>query len=84
MDFNAVLSEVQSWPPEQRLRLIEEVWDGLAEEGQEPELTDDLKDLLDRRLEALDKNPEAVVPWEVVEARALERFRNEPPGRSHS
>jgi len=75
MDFKAVLTEVQSWPSEDRLRLIEEVWDGLADEEAEADLTDDLKDLLDRRLEALDNNPSAVVPWEAVEARAIERFR---------
>lgn len=75
MDFKAVLTEVQSWPAEDRLRLIEVVWDGLSDAGTEPELSDDLKDLLDRRLEALDRNPDAVIPWEVVEARALERFR---------
>jgi putative addiction module component (TIGR02574 family) len=75
MDLKAVLTEVQTWPPGDRLRLIDEVWDGLSDEESEPELTGDLKDLLDRRLEALDRNPDAVVPWEVVEARALERFR---------
>jgi putative addiction module component (TIGR02574 family) len=73
MDLKAVLTEVQSWPPEDRLRLIEEVWDGLPDE--EYEVTEELKDLLDRRLDALEKNPDAVVPWSVVEARALERFQ---------
>jgi putative addiction module component (TIGR02574 family) len=75
MDLRAVLAAVQSWPVEERLRLIEEVWDGLSEDGNEPELTEELKAELDRRLEALDRNPDAVVPWEVVKARALERFR---------
>lgn len=74
MDLKAVLAEVQTWPPADRFRLIEEVWDGLSGEGSETELGDELKDLLDRRLEALDRNPDAVVPWEVVEARALQRF----------
>jgi putative addiction module component (TIGR02574 family) len=75
MDFESVLTAVRSWPTEERLRLIEEVWDELSEEDHPTELTEDLKALLDRRLEALEKNPDAVVPWEVVEARALERFR---------
>jgi putative addiction module component (TIGR02574 family) len=75
MDLQTVLTEVQSWPVEDRLRLIEEVWDGLAEDGPQPELTEELKTLLDQRLDALDQNPDAVVPWESVEARALKRFR---------
>lgn len=74
MDLKTVLAEVQSWPAEDRLRLIEEVWDTFPEEGPEPELTQGVKDLLDRRLAALEKNPDAVVPWEQVEARARERF----------
>lgn len=68
MDLKAVLTEVQSWPPEDRLRLIEEVWDGLSDEGYEPELTEELKDLLDRRLAALDADPGNVVTWEEIKA----------------
>ena len=75
MDLKAVLTEVQSWPEEDRLRLIEEVWDGLAGGDHEFEISEELRELLDRRIDALDKNPGAVIPWEVVQARALERFR---------
>lgn len=66
MDIKTILSEVQSWPPEDRLRLIEEVWDGLAEEGYEPELTEELKGLLDRRLAALDADPSNVLTWDEI------------------
>lgn len=67
MDLKAVLTEVQSWPPEDRLRLIEEVWDGLAdEEGSEFEPTEDLKNLLDRRLAALDADPGNVMTWDEI------------------
>lgn len=75
MDLKSVLTEVQSWPREDRLRLIEEVWDGLDEEEPETELSEDVRSLLDRRLEALETHPENVVAWEVVEARARERFQ---------
>jgi putative addiction module component (TIGR02574 family) len=70
MDLKAVLTEVQSWPPEDRLRLIEEVWDGLSDDGYEPELTEELKALLDRRLAALDADPSNVMTWEQVKAYA--------------
>lgn len=68
MDLEAVLSEVRTWPAEHRLRLIEEVWDGLSEGGLEPEPTEDLKELLDRRLAALDADPDSVMTWEEIEA----------------
>ena len=66
MDLKAVLSEVRSWPVEARLQLIEEVWDDLSDEGYEPELSEDLKALLDRRLAALDADPGNVVTWDEI------------------
>lgn len=68
MDLKAVLTEVQCWPPEDRLRLIEEVWDGLAEESRQPDLTEELKDLLDHRLAALDADPGNVLTWDEIKA----------------
>jgi putative addiction module component (TIGR02574 family) len=68
MDLKAVLTEVRCWPPEDRLRLIEEVWDGLAEEDYQPELTEELKDLLDGRLAALDADPGNVLTWDEIKA----------------
>lgn len=76
MDLQSILSEVNSWPVEDRLRLVEEIWDRLDSQGCSEEIPDELKSELDRRLDALDKNPEAATPWEVVEARTLQRFRN--------
>jgi putative addiction module component (TIGR02574 family) len=68
MDLKAVLTEIQCWSPEDRLRLIEEVWDGLTEQGYQPELTEELKELLDRRLAALDADPSDVLTWEEIKA----------------
>jgi putative addiction module component (TIGR02574 family) len=66
MDLQTVINEVDSWPVEDRLRLMEEIWEGLRDQGFEPELTDELKAMLDRRLEALDANPENVKTWEEI------------------
>jgi putative addiction module component (TIGR02574 family) len=68
MDLRAILTEVQCWPPEDRLCLIEEVWDGLADEGYEPEIDEELKDLLDHRLAALDADPGNVFTWDEIKA----------------
>ncbi|MDG3007125.1 addiction module protein [Paludisphaera mucosa] len=75
MDLQAVLSEIRNWTVEDQLRLIEEVWDGLTDHDAEEGLAEDVKELLDRRIEASDKAPAAAIPWEEVQARALERFR---------
>lgn len=74
LDIEAVRTAIRSWTIEDRFRLIGAVWDDLTEENQPSELSKELRDLLDDRIEAFEKNPEAVVPWEVVEAQALKRF----------
>jgi len=68
MDLRSVLSEVQTWPAQDRLRLIEEVWDGLSDASLEPELSDELKTLLDQRLAALDADPGNVLSWDEIKA----------------
>ncbi len=75
MNIQSVLAEVGAWPTVDRLRLMEKIWDGLSEEGEGFEPSEELKGLLDRRIAALETHRDSVVPWEVVEARALERFR---------
>ena len=59
----------------ERLQLAEEIWDSLEAELPEFPLSDAQKQELDRRIAAPEANPDAVVPWEEVEARALARFR---------
>jgi putative addiction module component (TIGR02574 family) len=75
MDLQAILSEVDSWSIEDRIRLVQEVWDRLVDQGYEPELTDEMKAELDRRLADHRANPGAAIPWEQVKAEALARLR---------
>jgi putative addiction module component (TIGR02574 family) len=67
MDFNAVLSEVDSWPVDQRIQLVQTVWDRLLEAGFEPALPASQRADLDRRLAALEASPEDVLSWEQVQ-----------------
>lgn len=75
MDYQSVLDAVESLSIVDRIRLVQDIWDRLGDQGDEPKLTDDLKAELDRRIDELDRNPDAGIPWEVVKARALERVR---------
>lgn len=74
MDYQTVLSEVESWPVRERLRLLQEVWDRLPADDN-LELSDELKAELDVRIDALDRNPEAAVPWDVIRDRLTARFQ---------
>ena len=75
MDMKTVLAETDSWPVDQRILLLHELWDRLVERGYEPELTEDQKAELDRRIAEDDAAPDDVVAWEEVKAEALDRIR---------
>ena len=75
MDPQTVLAEVESWSIEDRIRLVQEIWDRLTDQGHEPELSDAMKVEIDRRLAAHVANPDAAIPWDQVEAEALARLR---------
>lgn len=73
MDMTAVLQEVDTWSPEQRLRLVEEVWNGLIDQGYEPDLTEAQRQELDRRIADADAKPGDVFSSEDVRRYARER-----------
>jgi putative addiction module component (TIGR02574 family) len=59
----------------ERLQLVQEIWDSIADEQDQIPLTEEQKKEIDRRLEAYRANPDSGIPWEVVRARAEERLR---------
>jgi putative addiction module component (TIGR02574 family) len=66
---------IQSLSVEERLQLIDVLWDSIAEEPGEPALTEAQSQELERRLAAHEASPDAVVPWEQIKAEALARAR---------
>jgi len=73
MDLMTVLHEVDSWPVDDQIQLVQEVWDRLVDQDLEPGLTEAQAIEIDRRLAAYKASPENVVPWEEVKAKALAR-----------
>lgn len=63
--------EIRSLPVGERLDLLEELW--REAETESPGLLDWQKEILDRRLEDAETNPEDWVPWEEAKER-LERL----------
>ena len=57
-----------------RLLLVEEIWDSIAESQQSVLLTDSQKQELERRLRDHEQNPDDVVAWEDVKAATLARL----------
>ena len=59
-------SEILNLPPEERLRLVEAIWDSLAEVPESIPVPEDLREELDRRLESYYRNPESARPWREI------------------
>lgn len=53
---------------EERITLVEEIWDSIALDSAALPLTDAQRAELDRRLAEHEANPDDVVPWEDVKA----------------
>ncbi len=58
----------------ERLTLVEDIWDSIAKDSIEFELSQELREELDRRTEEHYKNPDVGISWKEMEAK-LNRLR---------
>lgn len=65
------LSDVLELPVSERLALVGDIWDSIAQIPESLELTAAQRAELDRRLEAYRQDPTAGSPWSEVKARIL-------------
>ena len=56
--------EIETLSVEERLSLIERVWDSLSETSTEIPLTDGQREELDRRIDELEREGPVGIPWE--------------------
>jgi len=71
IDIN--FSELAELPVQERIRLVEALWDTIAEHPESIELTPAERRELDRRMEAYLKNPSEGTPWSEVKSKLLTR-----------
>lgn len=71
---NALREELFKLSAAERLELVEELWDSIAEEDEVLALTDEQREDLERRLAEADADPTGGLPWEEVR----ERIRHRP------
>ena len=70
--MNAALKILQQLPVVERLQAVEDLWDSIAEDSQQPlVLSAEQRAELDRRLDDLEANPQDSLPWEKVRARIM-------------
>jgi putative addiction module component (TIGR02574 family) len=75
MDISATLAEIKTLSVNERVHLVQEIWDSISAESDQLELTELQKQELSRRLADHTVNPDAVISWEEVKAQALGRVR---------
>lgn len=64
--------DIEKLSPEERLELLEQLWDSLSHAPDGVPITDAQREELDRRLDELDREGPSGIPWEEV----LHRIRS--------
>ena len=70
-----LLDQARKLSVEERIELVEAIWDSIAASNAAPPLTDAQSAELDRRVSDHETDPEDVVPWDEIKADALARMR---------
>lgn len=60
---------------DERIELVQEIWDTIAAESPSPLLTESQRSELSHRVEEDDAHPDDVVPWELVKSQTLARIK---------
>jgi putative addiction module component (TIGR02574 family) len=60
---------------EQRIALVQEIWNSIAADSPPPLLTESQRTELQRRVAEDDANPDDVIAWEQVKAQTLARLK---------
>jgi putative addiction module component (TIGR02574 family) len=73
MSATEILEAAKALPQEERIKLAQDFWEIIAEDGYDPDLTPEQAAELDRRLADFEKNPRAGIPWEQIETELLDQ-----------
>jgi putative addiction module component (TIGR02574 family) len=74
MSASEILEAAKALPQEERIKLAQDFWEIIVEDGYDPDLAPEQAAELDRRLAEFEANPHEGIPWEQVEAELDKRF----------
>jgi putative addiction module component (TIGR02574 family) len=66
--------EIRRLSVDERIRLIDQIWDGIAADTEPPPLTAAQRDEIERRIESYRRDPSRVIPAEDVFRELREQF----------
>ncbi len=75
MDLSTTLAQVNTLSVDDRIRLVQAIWDSISSQPEQIVLTEAQQIELARRLSAHEANPQAVTPWQEIKTQALARAR---------
>lgn len=68
MDITSTLHEITALSIEERISLVQAIWDSIAAEQAYPDLTEEQKHEIDTRIDDYKMNPDNVLTWEEIKA----------------
>ena len=69
-----IMQDILKMSVPERILMVEAIWDSIAENDEQVELSAEAKQLLDERLETHKNNPEEGSSWDEVKARIKSQF----------
>jgi putative addiction module component (TIGR02574 family) len=66
-------TEIEELSPEERLKLIEDVWETLEAAPDSLGLSEEHSNILDQRLGELDRNPDSTIGWDEMSRQVRQR-----------
>ena len=69
-----IIEEFRKLRPSEKIRLVQRLWDEIADEATHLPLTDAQKRLLDERIDEHEANPDDVEPWEQARDEILHKL----------
>ena len=63
------IDEIASLNISQKIMLVEEIWDSIAQEQEQVAITDEERAILDERLSSFEANSDDVISWEEIKQR---------------
>lgn len=67
--MSTVVAEIMEMSVDDRLRIVEDIWDSIAADSKDLKISNELRQELDRRLEVYKEDPDAGVSWEDLDNR---------------
>jgi putative addiction module component (TIGR02574 family) len=74
MNLSVTLAEIKGLSIDDRIRLVQAIWDSIEAESEQLTITESQKQELSRRMADHKANPDAVISWEAVKAQAQARI----------